>query len=91
MNVAEINPGSLETLAHYVKTTISFTVLTVYVVITFQTQTSFHEENAKFHQHAVWPYLFLRRWIVEQRTGAKGGRAKTANEMLRRYELIAHA
>jgi len=82
MNVVEINPSSLATLAHYVETTISFTLLTVYVVITFQTQTSFHEENAKFYERAAWPYLFLRRWILEKRTGAKGGSVKTAKEMV---------
>ena len=81
MNVAEINPGTLGTLAHYVETTISFTLLTVYVVITLQTETSFHEKDAKFHQRAAWPYLFLRRWILEKRTGPKG-RTKTANEMV---------
>jgi len=82
MNVVEINPGSLETLAHYVEATISLTLLTFYVVITLQRRSSFHEENAKFHQRAAWPYLFLRRWILEKRTGAKGRRVKTANEMI---------
>ena len=81
MNVAEINPGTLETLAHYVETTISLTVLTIYIVITLQTETSFHEKDAKFHQRAAWPYLFLRRWILEKRRGPKGGREKTADEM----------
>jgi len=80
MNVVEINPGSLETLAHYVEATISLTLLTFYIVIALQKHTSFHEANAKFHQRAAWPYLFLRRWILEKRTGPKGGRAKNANE-----------
>jgi hypothetical protein len=81
MNVVEIKPGSLETLAHYVEATISLTLFTFYIVITLQKHTSFHEENAKFYQRAAWPYLSLRRWILEKRTDPKGGRAKMANEM----------
>jgi hypothetical protein len=83
MNVVEINPGTLGTLAHYVETTISFTLLTVYIVITLQTHTSFHEENAKFYQRAAWPYLFLRRRIrekMENITAAKAESAKVVNE-----------
>jgi len=82
MNVVEINPTSLGTLAHYVETTISFTLFTVYIVIALQTETSFHEKDAKFYQRAAWPYLFLRRWILEKRTGAKGGTEKTEKEMV---------
>jgi len=80
MNVVEINPSLLATLAHYIKTTISSTPTTVYVVITHQTHTSFHEENAKFHQRAAWSYLSPQTLMLEKRTGAKGGRVKTANE-----------
>jgi len=83
MNVVEINPGSLETLAHYVETTISFTLLTVYIVVALQKHALFHEENAKFYQRASWPYLFLRRWIrkkMEKITAAKAESAKVVNE-----------
>jgi len=87
VNVVEINPSSLATLAHYVETTISFTLIIVYVIITHQTHTSFHEENAKFNQRAAWPYLSPQTWILEKRTGANGGRVKTTNAKVLKYEL----
>jgi len=83
MNVVEINPGSLQTLAHYVEATISLTLLTFYLVITLQKRTSIHRPNATFYERAAWPYLFLRRWILQERTGPwQGGRVKMANEMV---------
>ena len=81
--MVEINPGSLETLAHYVEITISLTLLTVYIVVTLQKHTSFHAENAEFHERAAWPYLFLRRRIQEKMkniTAAKAESAKVVNE-----------
>ncbi|KAG1736662.1 uncharacterized protein EDB91DRAFT_1142013, partial [Suillus paluster] len=45
MNVAEINPGTLATIPQYVETTISLTLLTVYIIITLQTHSSFHKKN----------------------------------------------
>ena len=78
--MVEINPGSLETLAHYVETTILFTLLTVYIVVTIQEHTSLHEKDAKLHQRAAWPYLFLRRWMLEKRTGSNSESEKVVSE-----------
>ncbi|KAI6158564.1 hypothetical protein EDD17DRAFT_1779460 [Pisolithus thermaeus] len=41
MNVAEINPGTYETLSHYAEATVSLTVLTAWLVIAMQTESSF--------------------------------------------------
>ncbi|KAF5381593.1 hypothetical protein D9615_005537 [Tricholomella constricta] len=36
MNIEEINPGSLETLPHYLATAIPLTIITVWVIVAFQ-------------------------------------------------------
>jgi len=66
MNVAEIMPGTLGTLDHYVETTISLTVFTAYIVVTLQTHSSFHSPNAPLRIRAAWPGLFLWRVIHEK-------------------------
>jgi len=63
MNVVEINSGSLETLNHYVETTIALTVFTIYIVVTLQTHTSFHEKGATLQRRAAWPILLLWRAV----------------------------
>ncbi|KAG0707781.1 hypothetical protein DFH29DRAFT_597534 [Suillus ampliporus] len=82
MNVAEINPGTLQTLAHYVETTISLTLLTIYIVITLQTHNSFHEKNATFLQRAVWPVLSIRRVMFKPPAIAQKANAKTVDGMV---------
>jgi len=62
MNVKEINSGSLETLAHYVETTISLTLFTIYVVVTLQPYSTFHRKEAKLGERAAWPGILL--WKV---------------------------
>ena len=65
MNVSEINPGSLGTLARYAEVTIALTLLTFYIVITVTTHTSFHERGVSWRQRAAWPILFPWRWVQE--------------------------
>ncbi|KAG2035206.1 hypothetical protein BDR03DRAFT_983811 [Suillus americanus] len=57
MNVGEFSNGGLQTLAHYAEVTVSLTLLTIYVVVTFQTRSSFHDHNSPFLRRAVWPVL----------------------------------
>jgi hypothetical protein len=59
MNVKEINPGSLETLVRYIWVTIVLTLITVYVVVTLQAHTSFHEPGAGLQGRAAWPILLI--------------------------------
>ncbi|KAG1736654.1 uncharacterized protein EDB91DRAFT_1141995 [Suillus paluster] len=80
MNVAEINPGTLGTIPHYVETTISLTLLTVYIVVTLQTHSSFHKKNATFLQRAAWPVLLLGRILFELSAGAKNASARTVDD-----------
>ena len=73
MNVKEINTGSLETLAHYVETTISLTLFTIYVVVTLQPYSSIHKPDATFGRRVVWPILLLWKWMKHS------GRIPTVN------------
>ncbi|KAG1883342.1 hypothetical protein F4604DRAFT_1677681 [Suillus subluteus] len=50
-------PGGYETLAHYLEVTLSLTMFTIYIVVTLQTQSSFHDRDAPFLRRAVWPVL----------------------------------
>ncbi|KAG2140513.1 uncharacterized protein EDB93DRAFT_1252799 [Suillus bovinus] len=75
MNVVEFNSGSLQTLSRYVEITISLTLFTVYLVVTLQTHSSFHDRNAPFMRRAVWPALTL--WKAMHKT-----REKTVQDMV---------
>ncbi|KAG0699510.1 hypothetical protein DFH29DRAFT_44556 [Suillus ampliporus] len=84
MNVAEIAPGTLETLAHYAETTILLTLLTVYIVVTLQTYSSFHEKHSTFLQRAAWPVLSLRRIVFKPLAAVQqaGAIQKTVDDMV---------
>ena len=73
MNVAEMNPGTAQTLPRYVETTIVLTLVTIYVVITLQPYSSIHKENATFGERAVWPILLLRRLTRAKKVLVKEG------------------
>ncbi|KAG1837319.1 hypothetical protein DFJ58DRAFT_669005 [Suillus subalutaceus] len=69
MNVMQFNQGSLQTLDRYVESTISLTAFTIYIVITLQTHSSFHEHNAPILRRAIWPVLTL--WKIVCKTKEK--------------------
>jgi hypothetical protein len=71
MNVAEFNQGALQTLAHYIEVTISLTLLTIYVVVTLQTHSTFHDRNAPFLRRAVWPALTFWKMMYKPREKAE--------------------
>ncbi|KAG2071272.1 hypothetical protein BDR04DRAFT_1098684 [Suillus decipiens] len=48
MNVTDFTTGGLQTLDRYVEFTLSLTLFTVYVVVTLQTQSAFHDPDAPF-------------------------------------------
>ncbi|KAH7925847.1 hypothetical protein BV22DRAFT_404743 [Leucogyrophana mollusca] len=63
MNVKEINPGSFETLTHYIEASIALTLLTAWLVVAGQSKSPLHErEDSEFWTCRLWwPVLFLRR------------------------------
>ncbi|KAF8122700.1 hypothetical protein EV363DRAFT_1359507 [Boletus edulis] len=59
MNVKEINPGTLETLATYVGSTIILTALTAWVVVALQEHSSFHPGKQSLARRVAWPLFYL--------------------------------
>ncbi|KAG1807461.1 uncharacterized protein BJ212DRAFT_1303431 [Suillus subaureus] len=65
MNVREINPGSLETIAHYVLVSLLLTFVTTWIVIAFQPYSTIHKPGAGMWRRAAWPAFVFSRKIVE--------------------------
>lgn len=55
MNVKEITDNATETLTHYAAVSIVFTVLTAWLVVAFQSHSSFHEPGSGFLRRLAWP------------------------------------
>ncbi|OJA16737.1 hypothetical protein AZE42_07559 [Rhizopogon vesiculosus] len=81
MNVKEINPGSLGTVAHYVEVTISLTMLTAYIVITLQTHSSVHEVDAPLRIRAAWPGILLWK-VIREKASLQPIKEKTVADMV---------
>ena len=58
MNVREINPGTLETLVHYVEVAVGLTVLTSWLAIALQTESSFHPQGCNTWNRVLWPAFY---------------------------------
>ncbi|KAI6104301.1 cora-like Mg2+ transporter protein-domain-containing protein, partial [Pisolithus sp. B1] len=71
MNVAEINPGTYETLNHYAEVTVSLTVLTAWLVIAMQTESSFWPKGSPWWRRLAWPIYFtaarVKKWCSGRR------------------------
>ncbi|KAG2097244.1 uncharacterized protein F5147DRAFT_370624 [Suillus discolor] len=61
MNVREIISGATETLANYVTVSVTFTVLTAWLVVAFQSHSPFHEPGAGFWRRLAWPVTYIMR------------------------------
>jgi len=60
MNVREISPDTLGSLSHYVETALSLTLLTVWVIIAFQSKYIF-PEGVTFMKRLGWPFFLLMK------------------------------
>ncbi|RXW19709.1 hypothetical protein EST38_g6149 [Candolleomyces aberdarensis] len=58
MNVAEINPGTLGTVPHYVAVALPFTIFTAWIIIAFQSKYIFPGE-VSFWLRLTWPFKLL--------------------------------
>ncbi|KAL4068577.1 hypothetical protein V8B97DRAFT_848741 [Scleroderma yunnanense] len=58
MNVAEINPGTKENLAHFAEATVALTVLTAWLVIALQLHSSFWPPGSGLVRRLAWPIFF---------------------------------
>ncbi|KAG1896143.1 uncharacterized protein F5891DRAFT_609260 [Suillus fuscotomentosus] len=59
MNVKEITDDATETLSHYALVSIVFTVLTAWLVVTFQSHSPFHEAGSGFWRRLAWPFSYI--------------------------------
>jgi Mg2+ and Co2+ transporter CorA len=64
MNVAEINPGTLETLSAYVVSTIILTAITAWVIVALQEHSHFHPGGRYIVKRALWPVFFVYSLMV---------------------------
>ncbi|KAG1736639.1 uncharacterized protein EDB91DRAFT_500131 [Suillus paluster] len=75
MNVREVTPDATETIANYAAVAVSFTVLTAWLVVAFQSQSPFHEPGSGFWRRLAWPVSYvirptgLRRSLKSQPVG----------------------
>ncbi|KAF8122691.1 hypothetical protein EV363DRAFT_1404712 [Boletus edulis] len=58
MNVHEINPPTIAPLARYVEITVGLTILTSWVAIALQVESTFHPRNCNIWRRAFWPLLY---------------------------------
>ncbi|KAI9568117.1 hypothetical protein HD554DRAFT_2022923, partial [Boletus coccyginus] len=58
MNVREMNQGTTETLARYVEVTIGLTVLTSWLAIALQKESTFHVQNSNNWERVLWPVFY---------------------------------
>ncbi|KAJ7291167.1 hypothetical protein C8J57DRAFT_1043706 [Mycena rebaudengoi] len=71
MNVREIVPDSYGTLSHYAATAIPFTLVTIWVVMTFQSKYLLGSEPPKMWMRLLWPFAIVRRLIKQKREGSE--------------------
>jgi hypothetical protein len=64
MNVKEITDDATETISHYAMVSVTFTVLTAWLVVAFQSHSSFHEPGSGFFQRLSWPFSYVIRHIL---------------------------
>ncbi|KAL0946131.1 hypothetical protein HGRIS_012396 [Hohenbuehelia grisea] len=76
MNIRELIPDAKDgthmangTLAHYVEAAIAFTVLTIWVIVSFQSKYFYDEKEAPpFWKRLAWPYGVAQRFLASART-----------------------
>ncbi|KAI6131031.1 hypothetical protein EDD16DRAFT_1792413 [Pisolithus croceorrhizus] len=75
MNVKEINSGAYETLGHYAEATITLTVLTTWLVVAMQTESSFWPKGSPWWHRLAWPIFFaatrIKEWYSRHRRPSK--------------------
>lgn len=59
MNVTEINPGSAQSMIHYIEATISLTIFTTWLIILLQSHSSIHKEGSSLWRRMCWPIFFV--------------------------------
>ncbi|KAK0219642.1 hypothetical protein EDD85DRAFT_780368 [Armillaria nabsnona] len=67
MNVGEISLGTNETLPHYFAIAAVLTLLTVWIVMTFQSKYLF-DPGSTFWMYLVWPWMLFKQVFMKRET-----------------------
>lgn len=81
MNVTEINPGTAETLAVYVESTIILTLITAWAMIALHDHSSFHPGGNHMIHRVAWP-VFYGYELLHRMLGAARHRVNVARDRL---------
>ncbi|KAM6501088.1 hypothetical protein JOM56_004102, partial [Amanita muscaria] len=73
MNIAEFSPNTYGTVPHYLATALPLTVVSIWILVAYQSRYMFREEKS-FFRRLLWPYELLREHIER-----KGGQDPDSN------------
>ena len=71
MNVHEINPPTKGSLTQYIVITVGLTVLTSWVAISLQTESTFHPRGCSVWRRAFWPFFYLFEQLFARHNGPR--------------------
>ncbi|KIJ63967.1 hypothetical protein HYDPIDRAFT_175727 [Hydnomerulius pinastri MD-312] len=79
MNVTEINPGSAESLIHYVEATIALTIFTVWLIVSLQSHSSVHKHGCSVWRRIGWPIFYATDLLAGTRARFRDSKGVLAN------------
>ncbi|KAF8584986.1 hypothetical protein K439DRAFT_1616330 [Ramaria rubella] len=69
MNIKEINPGTLGSLAHYFETALPLTIVTIWVIVAYQGKWHEGEGDMSIWMRLMWPIMYVRRLLDGRQEG----------------------
>jgi hypothetical protein len=69
MNVIEFNSGTFGTIAHYVEATLPLTLVTIWIIVAFQSRFVLRDNGATWKK-LLWPIAFVHKLISRRRRPA---------------------
>lgn len=64
MNVIELNSGTYGTIAHYVEATLPLTLVTIWIIVAFQSRFILREDQAMWKK-LLWPIALLQKLMAQ--------------------------
>lgn len=84
MNIHEINPGTLGSLPHYIAVAVPLTIVTIWIIIAFQSKYLF-KDDVSIWRRLAWPF-FLARRMLSTKKGQRGQDEKE-KKLLESYSI----
>ncbi|KDQ10147.1 hypothetical protein BOTBODRAFT_190632 [Botryobasidium botryosum FD-172 SS1] len=69
MNVKELSQGTTGTLAHYIAATLPLTIVTIWLVVAFQSRYILSDPKASMWVRLLWPIAFLKSLAGRHKKG----------------------